>query len=253
MWNGQIDGSVPTMMTQEAVLARLNNVCPAFVEWCGNDINYDQRYVLRTGSWWPGACQSTVDDSSVYLNVTTYNILKSDGSARHSTYMSMDKQEVRQALAQTIAATQSDIIGFGELDQTNLPRGANDLAELCSSINDYTWSLDWPNAISKSGWLNPTYSTSYHYSEGFAYNNKKLEVVESGYVWLSKDEEKWYEDAKSAYENVGNPERTCIWIKFRHKSTGKMFWVFVTHLPTASQGGHENMAKVVNKFAQSKV
>ena len=57
MWNGQIDGAAPTMMTQEAVLARLNNVCPAFVEWCGNDINYDQRYVLRSGSWWPGAYQ----------------------------------------------------------------------------------------------------------------------------------------------------------------------------------------------------
>ena len=182
MWNGQIDGSVPTMMTQEAVLARLNNVCPAFVEWCGNDINYDQRYVLRTGSWWPGACQSTVDDSSVYLNVTTYNILKSDGDARHSTYMSMDKQEVRQALAQTIAATQSDIIGFGELDQTNLPGGANDLAELCASINDYTWSLDWPNDISKSGWLNPSYSASHEYSTGFAYNNAKLNLLEAGYV-----------------------------------------------------------------------
>ena len=57
MWNGQIGGTAPTMMTQEAVLARLNNVCSAFVEWCGNDINYDQRYVLRSGSWWPGAYQ----------------------------------------------------------------------------------------------------------------------------------------------------------------------------------------------------
>ena len=57
MWNGQINGAAPALMTQEAVLARLNNVCPAFVTWCGNDINYDQRYVLRTGSWWPGAYQ----------------------------------------------------------------------------------------------------------------------------------------------------------------------------------------------------
>ena len=252
MWNGQIDGSVPTMMTQEAVLARLNTVCPAFVTWCGNDINYDQRYVLRTGSWWPGACQSTVDASSVYLNVTTYNILKSDGDARHSTYMSMDKQEVRQALAQTIAATQSDIIGFGELDQTNLPGGANDLAELCASINDYTWSLDWPNDISKSGWLNPSYSASHKYSTGFAYNNAKLNLLEAGYVWLSEKEDTWYTSAKDAYDKSGSPERTCIWIKMEHKDSGKIFWVFVTHLPTADQGGQENMAMVVNRFAQSK-
>ena len=251
-WNGTINGIAPSLTNQNDVRNRVDGICSDFVTWSGSDFNMDQRNVARSGDWWPGAYQGTVDANNVYLNVTTYNILKSDGSARHSTYMSMDKQEVRQALAQTIADTQSDIIGFGELDQTNLPGGANDLAELCSSINDYTWSLDWPNAISKSGWFNPTYSTSYHYSEGFAYNNKKLEVVESGYVWLSKDEEKWYEDAKSAYENVGNPERTCIWIKFRHKSPGKMFWVFVTHLPTESQGGQENMAKVVNRFAQSK-
>ena len=258
-WNGTINGSTPSLTNQNDVRNRVVDICSEFVTWSGSDFNTDQRNVARSGDWWPGAYQSTVDANIVYLNVTTYNILKSDGDARHSTYMSMDKQEVRQALAQTIADTQSDIIGFGELDQTNLPGGANDLAELCSSINDYTWSLDWPNAISKSGWFNPTYSTSYHYSEGFAYNNQKLEVLESGYVWLSKEEEKWYEDAKSAYENdgknahdnVGNPERTCIWIKFRHKNTGKMFWVFVTHLPTESQGGQENMAKVVNKFAQS--
>ena len=46
----------------------------------------------------------------------------------------------------------------------------------------------------------------------------------------------------------------CVWLwtKFRHKETGKTFWVFVTHLPTKSQGGQENMAKVVNRFAQQK-
>ena len=37
-----------------------------------------------------------------------------------------------------------------------------------------------------------------------------------------------------------------------HKDSGKIFWVFVTHLPTADQGGQENMARVVNSFAQSK-
>ena len=57
MWNGQIGGAAPEMMTQEAVLARFNNVCPAFVEWCGEDFYKDQRGVVRTGSWWPGAYQ----------------------------------------------------------------------------------------------------------------------------------------------------------------------------------------------------
>ena len=58
MWNGQIGGSAPEMMTQDAVLARFNTVCPAFVEWCGEDFYKDQLGVVRTGAWWPGAYQN---------------------------------------------------------------------------------------------------------------------------------------------------------------------------------------------------
>ena len=57
MWNGQIGGAAPEMMTKEAVLARFNNICPAFVEWCGEDLYKDQLGVVRTGAWWPGAYQ----------------------------------------------------------------------------------------------------------------------------------------------------------------------------------------------------
>ena len=57
IWNGQISGAAPEMMTQEAVLARFSNVCPAFVEWCGEDLYKDQLGVVRTGAWWPGAYQ----------------------------------------------------------------------------------------------------------------------------------------------------------------------------------------------------
>ena len=135
MWNGQIDGSVPTMMTQEAVLARFNNVCPAFVEWCGEDLYKDQLGVVRVGAWWPGAYQGTVDTETVYLKLTTYNVLRPEGRREE---MSMDKAEVRQTLAETIAATQSDIIGFNELDGTLVPNGKYDLEALCSSIQDYT-------------------------------------------------------------------------------------------------------------------
>lgn len=251
-WNGTINGNTPALTSQSDVRNRVNGICSGFVSWSGSDFNMDQRNVARSGDWWPGAYQGNADAANVYLMVSTYNVLKPDASARDQEKQSMDNPDVRQALAESIADTNSDIIGFGELDETHLSNGKYSLASICSSIPNYTWSLEWPNAISKSGRLNPTYSTSCDYSEGFAYNNEKLEVLEYGYVWLSKEEEIWYEDAESAYDKVGNPERTCIWIKFRHKSTGKMFWVFVTHLPTADQGGQENMARVVNRFAQSK-
>lgn len=182
----------------------------------------------------------------ISLTVTTYNVLKPDASARHRENMSMDKSEVRQALASTIATTQSDIIGFGELDATHLSNGKYSLQKICSAIRDYTWSLEWPNSISSNG------SLSYSYSEGFAYNHKKLELLDKGYVWMSKTEDIFYENPKPAYGKVGSPARTCIWTKFKHKETEKIFWVFVTHLPTKDQGGQENMAKVVNRFAQHK-
>lgn len=182
----------------------------------------------------------------ITLTVTTYNVLKPDASARHETNMSMNDQKVRQALASTIATTQSDIIGFGELDATHLRNGKNSLQTICSAIRDYTWSLDWPNSISSNGGL------SHSYAEGFAYNNKKLELLDKGYVWMSKTEDIYYEKPAPAYGKVGSPARTCIWTKFKHKETGKIFWVFVTHLPTNSQGGQENMAKVLNRFTQQK-
>ena len=183
----------------------------------------------------------------ISLTVTTYNVLKPDASARHTTNMSMDDQKVRQALASTIATTQSDIIGFGELDATHLSNGKYSLQKICSAIRDYTWSLEWPNSIISSNG-----SLSYSYSEGFAYNNKKLELLDKGYVWMSKTEDIYYEKPAPAYGKVGSPARTCIWTKFKHKETGKIFWVFVTHLPTKDQGGQENMSKVVNRFAQQK-
>ena len=57
-WNGQIGGSAPTMITQAAISERLNTICPEFVEWCGEDINKDQRNASRGESWWPGAYQN---------------------------------------------------------------------------------------------------------------------------------------------------------------------------------------------------
>ena len=202
------------------------------------------------------ACEKAGDDGGqdpgdgsagqISITISTYNVLKPDASARHKTNMSMDKPEVRQALASTIATTQSDIIGFGELDAAHLGNGKYSLAKICSMIRDYTWSLEWPNHISSNG------SLSYSYAEGFAFNHKKLELVDKGYVWMSKTEDIWYEKPAPAYGKVGSPARTCIWTKFKHKETGKVFWVFVTHLPTKDQGGQENMAKVVNRFAQQK-
>ena len=183
-------------------------------------------------------------EGPVTLTVTTYNVLKPEGRRSE---MSMDNQEVRRTMTKTIAQTQSDIIAFNELDETLVSGGKYSIKSACASlVKNFTWKMEWPNDIHEAE--SPTYS----YANGFAYNSAKLKVEECGYVWLSKQDDVWYTKPEPAYEKVGSPERTCIWIRMTHKESNKLFWVFVTHLPTESQGGASNMAKVVNRFAREK-
>ena len=177
------------------------------------------------------------------LTVATCNVLKPEGRRDE---MSMELSIVRQALAGSIKDTKADIIGFNELDETLITNGRYSLKSSCT-MADMTWKLEWPNAPHE---LTPP---TYTYANGFAFNSAKLQLEESGYVWLSKEKENtWYVKPASAYKNAGSPARTCIWARFTHKDTGKVFWLFVTHLPTESQGGSYNMAGVLNSFALKK-
>ena len=182
-------------------------------------------------------------DGEVKIIVATCNLLK---PSTRRTEMSMDNQKVRSALAGTIAATKADIIGFNEVDETHIGGGKYSLQTMCASIKDWQWKLQWPNRMTAAGAL------SYYFADGFAYNSAKLRLEECGYVWLSKEEDTWYTNPVDAYQKCGNPERTCIWIRFTHIASGKEFWAFPTHLPHPDHGGALNMAKVVNRFAAEK-
>ena len=195
------------------------------------------------------ACKEVVDipednpeSGPVTLTVATCNVLKPSGRCAE---MSLDQQAVRQALGRSIVNTGADIIGFNELDQNYLVGGIYSLSSSCK-FTDMTWKIEWPNDIHESGPL------TYSYANGFAYNNTKITLEESGYVWLSKGEDTWYVKPASAYLNSGSPERTCIWARMKHKASNKEFWLFVTHLPTDSQGGAYNMARVLNRYAAHK-
>lgn len=177
------------------------------------------------------------------LTFATYNVLKPSG---RRTEMSMYNTTVHKALGKAIIETKADFIAFNELDETLIKGGEFSLPLVCNSLKDYDWDITWPNDIKEDG------SIKYSYANGFAYNKKKLKVEQCGYVWLSKDSNEWYVKSSSAYLKAGSPERTCIWIKMTHIASKTQFWVFVTHLPTSSQGGASNMAYVVNNFAKSK-
>jgi endonuclease/exonuclease/phosphatase family metal-dependent hydrolase len=187
--------------------------------------------------------EETPETGPVTLTVATCNVLKPSG---RRTEMSMDDAIVRKALAQSVTKTGADIIGFNELDETLIGSGRYSLSGACTALRDFSWSLEWPNKTHQNS------SVSYSYANGFAYNSANLKLEESGYVWLSKEEEAWYVKSSSAYSRAGNPDRTCIWARFTHKASAKTFWLFVTHLPTDSQGGSYNMAGVVNSFAAHK-
>lgn len=185
-----------------------------------------------------------IETGPVTLTVATCNVLK---PSERCDEMSMDDPVVRKALARSIIETKADIIGFNELDETFISNGKYSLKSACVAIKDFSWSLEWPNSIHSSG------PATYSYANGFAFNSAKLRLEESGYVWLSKEEDGvWYVKPESAYQKVGSPARTCIWARMTHKASRKEFWLFVTHLPTNSQGGSYNMAGVVNAFAAHK-
>ena len=182
-------------------------------------------------------------ETTATLTVATCNVLKPSG---RRTEMSMETQIVRKALYKSITETRADIIGFNELDENFINGARYSLSTACTALQNFSWKLEWPNDIHEDA------SVTYSYANGFAYNNAKLTLEESGYVWLSKTEDVWYVKPSSAYLNVGSPERTCLWARMTHKASKKEFWLFVTHLPTSSQGGAANMAVVVNHFASHK-
>ena len=179
----------------------------------------------------------------VTLTVATCNVLKPSG---RRTEMSMETQIVRKALYKSITETKADIIGFNELDENFISGARYALPVACVALQNFSWQLEWPNDIHENS------TVTYSYANGFAYNSAKLTLEESGYVWLSKEEDAWYVKPASAYLKAGSPERTCLWARMTHKASKKVFWLFVTHLPTSSQGGAANMALVVNHFASHK-
>ena len=183
-------------------------------------------------------------DEKVTLTVASVNLLKPSGRCEE---MSLDKYAVRETLARSIMETGADIIGFNEVDENFIAGGPYSLPSSCATMKGFQWKLEWPNDIKSTG------SLAYSYANGFAYNGAVLRLEECNYVWLDKTDDRWYTNPTSAYLKVGSPERTCIRARFTHIRSGKVFWLFVTHLPTSSQGGAANMAAVVNHLAKSTV
>jgi len=196
------------------------------------------------------------------ITVATYNVMRLDSENRPSAATTGDSSgkiarpegaiapdcaEMQAALGQAIYNTAADVIGFNEIGDDMYATGlAHSLQTIASGEGaSYTWKLDFPGSLS---------SGNYHYCNGFAYKASVLTCNESGRAWLRTGSETY---STSSDSNSGDPNRYVVWAKFTHKVSGKVFYFFVTQLPTYGQDGgsgtsNTNMSGGVNAFAAAK-
>ncbi len=172
------------------------------------------------------------------ITVGVYNIKMAENrSGDNSTYISMDRSDVQAGLGSSIAGMAADIFGINEIGEDNMPGQSHDvkawaIAQGLSSSN-YTWKMNYPNKVSRSGNIISGYSYSaiMNYANVFVYNKTTIEVEEDGYVWLCNNENDYWSSMKNAYEHETG-RHTAVWAKCRHKVSGKRFWFIVTHFDT---------------------
>ena len=192
------------------------------------------------------------------ITVGVYNIKMAENrSGDNSTYISMDRADVQAGLGSSIAGMGADIFGINEIGEDNMPGQSHDvkawaIAQGLSSSN-YTWMMDYPNKVSRSGYLtNYSYSAEMYYANVFAYNKNTIVVEDDGYVWLCNDEDDYWSSMKNAYEH-STGRHTAVYALCRHKVSGKRFWFIVTHFDIYygnDDGDNLNNVKSFKTFAQ---
>ena len=195
------------------------------------------------------------------ITVATFNVMRLDDDnrpaaattgdssgriARPENAIVKDCTDMQDALGTAIYNTAADLIGFNEIGDNMYASGqAYSLEDFAAAKGvSYTWKLNFPG--SESG--------NYHYCNGFAYKSSVLTLNESGKAWLRYNSESY---STSSASNSGDPNRFVVWAKFTHKVSGKVFYFFVTQLPTYGQDGgsgtsNTNMSGGVNAFATAK-
>ena len=191
------------------------------------------------------------------ITVGVYNIKMAENrSGENATYISMDRADVQAGLGSTIAGMGADIFGINEIGEDNMPGKTHDIKAWAIaqglSSSDYTWEMDYPNKVSRSGLISYTYSAEMYYANVFAYNKNTITVEDEGYVWLCNDEDDYWSSMKNAYEHETG-RHTAVYALCRHKVSGYRFWFIVTHFDTYygnDDGDNLNNVKSFKTFAQ---
>ena len=192
------------------------------------------------------------------ITVGVYNIkMQENRSGENFDYIDMDRADVQAALGASIAGMGADIFGINEIGEDNMPGKSRDIKAMAIAAglsgSNYTWMMDYPNKVSRSGIIfNYSYSAEMYYANVFAYNNTTIAVEDEDYVWLCNDEDNYYSTKQNAYEN-GSGRHTAVYAKCRHKVSGKRFWFIVTHFDTYignDDGDNLNNVKSFQTFAK---
>ena len=193
------------------------------------------------------------------ITVGVYNIKMAENRAgTYSDYISMDRADVQAGLGSTIAGMGADIFGINEIGEDNMPGEEHDIKAWAIaqglSSSDYTWKMDYPNKVSRSGNIitGYSYSAEMYYANVFAYNKNTITVEDEGYVWLCNGEDDYWSSKKDAYEH-STGRHTAVYAKCRHKLSGNRFWFIVTHFDTYignDDGDNLNNVKSFKTFAK---
>lgn len=194
-----------------------------------NTMRFDEDYR-------PSTAITTTDNSKAYT--------------RPAGAISSDNQAMREAFGKVIYNTQADIIGFNEIEETmNEYSDENSVQKLAEAQGcNYTYKFF---SSSEAGWFDKILGNEgdLSFANGFAYNADVLTLNESGRAWYNDSNSNNY--STSSDSGSGTPNRTYVWAKFTHKESGKVFWFFVTQLPTGASG-NTKAANGINNFARYK-
>ncbi len=150
------------------------------------------------------------------------------------------------ALAAMIADLDCDVIGLQEVcDSMWVQAGSGNIdlrkkvAE-CRGDKDYDWVL-YPN----------TTSGKISYDSAIGYKKSRFKKLSSGIFWMTETAD-IPNSVKGAPKGTARP---AVWAKFKSKETGKIFYVYSTHLVLGSMhkdGGTEYNAEHFMRVAQDR-
>lgn len=185
------------------------------------------------------------------LRIGAYNVCESDARAKHVKRGDLKSPQrlycnSADALASMIAGLDCDIIGLVEVCDSMWVEAGSGNIDLRKKIaqhrgdKDYAWVL-YPN----------TSKRTISYDSAIGYKKSLFKKLESGIFWMTANPD----EPKTVAGAPKGTVRPAVWAKFRHKPSGKVIFVYTTHLVLGTMhkdGGTEYNAEWFMKIAQER-